>query len=287
MTAATAMRRRIDPVMMIVAVPVLLAVFAVFVLPYLWTVASGLKPQEAIFRDVSPLGLRTFLPFDPTLENVVHLFVERNIGRALLNSAIISVCQVAGTLVLCAPAAYALTRIDLPGRSVLLVLILLTFLVPYEALIVPMYSLVNGIGLSDSLAAVFLPWIASPLGLFLLRPAFEELPRELDEAARLEGAGHMRIFWSIVLPNVRTALLTLSIVTFLFSWNAFLWPLIALQSPDNAVVQIAIAQSVAPGQLPNWGETFAGAAVATLPAIAVFFLLQRHFVRSLAASGMK
>ena len=93
---------------------------------------------------------------------------------------------------------------------------------------------------------------------------------ELDDAAQIDGAGHFRIFWSIVLPNVRTALATLALITFLFSWNAFLWPLVILQSSENAVVQIAIAQSVAPGQLPNWGETFAGATIATVPLIILF-----------------
>jgi ABC-type glycerol-3-phosphate transport system permease component len=266
---------------------ILAAIIVVFLLPYAWIVASSFKPQATIFRDLNPVGWRSFVPANPTLDNVVHLFTQRGVGRALLNSAIISACQVAGTLALCSLAAYGLTRIRFRGSGIVFVLILMTFLLPIESLMVPLYQVVAHIGLQDTLVAAFIPWIASPFGLFLLRQAFEELPRELDDAATIDGAGHLRIFWSIVLPNVRTALATLALVTFLFSWNSFLWPLVILQSPENQVIQLAIAQSVAPGQLPNWGETFAGAMVATLPLILLFVFLQRFFVRGIAMTGVK
>jgi ABC-type glycerol-3-phosphate transport system permease component len=266
---------------------ILVAIIVVFLLPYAWIVASSFKPQATIFRDLNPVSWRSFVPTNPTLNNVIHLFTQRGVGRALLNSAIISACQVAGTLALCALAAYGLTRIRFRGSSIVFVLILTTFLLPIESLMVPLYQVVAHIGLQDTLVAAFIPWIASPFGLFLLRQAFEELPRELDDAATIDGAGHLRIFWSIVLPNVRTSLATLALVTFLFSWNSFLWPLVILQSPENQVIQLAIAQSVAPGQLPNWGETFAGAMVATLPLILLFIFLQRFFVRGIAMTGVK
>jgi ABC-type glycerol-3-phosphate transport system permease component len=266
---------------------ILAAIIVVFLLPYAWIVASSFKPQATIFRDLNPVSWRSFVPFNPTADNVIHLFIQRGVGRALVNSAIISACQVAGTLTLCALAAYGLTRIRFRGSGIVFVLILMTFLLPIESLMVPLYQVVARIGLQDTLIAAFIPWIASPFGLFLLRQAFEELPRELDDAATIDGAGHLRIFWSIVLPNIRTALATLALVTFLFSWNSFLWPLVILQSPENQVIQLAIAQSVAPGQLPNWGETFAGAMVATLPLILLFVFLQRFFVRGIAMTGAK
>jgi ABC-type glycerol-3-phosphate transport system permease component len=124
-------------------------------------------------------------------------------------------------------------------------------------------------------------------GLFLLRQAFEQIPAELDEAARIDGAGHIRVFWSVILPNVRTALATLILIKFLFSWNAFLWPLVAIQTQENQVIQVAVAHSAAPDYLPNWGLTFAGAAIATVPLVILFLFLQRYFVRGLATTGMK
>jgi ABC-type glycerol-3-phosphate transport system permease component len=266
---------------------ILLVILAVFLGPYAWVVASSFKPQFAIFRDLKPISLSTFFPSEPTIANFVHLFENRGIGRALVNSAIVSSCQVIGTLALCSMAAYGLTRIRFRGANVVFALVLMTFLLPIESLMVPLYIHVTGLGLADTLVGVFIPWIASPFGLFMLRQAFEEIPRELDEAARIDGAGHFRIFWSIILPNVRTPLATLALVTFLFSWNAFLWPLVILHSPRNHVVQLAIAQSVSIAQLPNWGETFAGATIATVPLIVLFLFLQRYFVRGIALTGVK
>jgi ABC-type glycerol-3-phosphate transport system permease component len=271
----------------VVSAALLVVIVVVFLLPYAWIVASSFKPQARIFRDLNPVNWHTFVPTNPTLDNVIHLFTQRGVGRALLNSAIISGCQVIGTLTLCSLAAYGLARIRFRGANIVFVVILMTFLLPIESLMVPLYQVVAHIGLRDTLIAAFIPWIASPFGLFLLRQAFEELPRELDDAATIDGAGHLRIFWSVILPNVRTALATLALVTFLFSWNSFLWPLVILQSPENQVIQLAIAQSVAPGQLPNWGETFAGAMVATLPLILLFLVLQRFFIRGIAMTGVK
>lgn len=266
---------------------VVVLIIAAFLLPYLWMVSSGLKTQNNIFSDVAPFSWRAFVPVHGTLDNVVRLFTEKSIGQALVNSLVVAVIQVAGSLVVCSLAAYGLTRMDFKGRSVVFALILATFMLPAEALVVPMYSVVADLGLQDSLVAVALPWVASVFGLFLLKQSFEEIPTSLDEAARLDGAGHFRIFWSIILPNVKTALATLCLITFMFSWNAFLWPLIVVQTPEKQVVQVAIAQSVSAGELPDWGMTFAGAAVATVPLIILFLFLQRFFVRGLATSGLR
>lgn len=271
----------------VLAGAVLTVILAVFFGPYAWIVASAFKPQFEIFRDLNPISWATFIPANPTLANFQHLFANRGVGRALINSAIVSSGQVLGTLFLCSMAAYGLTRIRFPGASIVFAVVLMTFLLPIESLMVPLYIHVTKLGLSDTLPGVFIPWIASPFGLFMLRQAFEDLPRELDEAARIDGAGHWRIFWSIVLPNVRTTMATLALVTFLFSWNAFLWPLVIIHAPRNQVIQLAIAQSVSIGQLPNWGETFAGAALATVPLIILFLFLQRYFVRGIALTGVK
>ncbi|MBE9639607.1 carbohydrate ABC transporter permease [Salipiger mangrovisoli] len=266
---------------------VLLLILACFFAPFLWVVSNSFKPQLGIFADVTPISWRTFLPLEPVLENYRTLFERTNILRALLNTAIVSAGQVALTLVLCAMAAYALTRIRFRGAKAVFVVILLTFLLPVEAMLVPLFQVVSGLGLNNTLLGVMIPWIASPFGLFLLKQAFEELPRDLEDAARIDGAGHVRIFVSVILPNVKVPLLTLGLVTFLFSWNSFLWPLVIAQSPDIQLIQVAIAQQGSPTQLPNWGETFAGATVATLPLILLFLLLQKYFTQGMAMSGIK
>ncbi|MFD2239290.1 carbohydrate ABC transporter permease [Aureimonas populi] len=277
-----------SPLARIAALSAILVIIAVvFLAPYAWIVSSSFKNQFTLFGDVSPLSWRAFVPIGGTLENYVSLIGRTNILRALMNTALVSAAQVALTLILCAMAAYALTRIRFPGANLVFVLILLTFLMPIEALMVPLYQVVSGLGLANTLTGVLIPWIASPFGLFLLRQAFEELPRELEDAARIDGAGHATIFLRIILPNMKVPLLTLGLVTFLFSWNSFLWPLVIVQTPDQQLIQVAIAQQGSPTQLPNWGETFAGATVATVPLIIVFLLLQRYFTQGMTMSGIK
>ncbi|MGG6382962.1 carbohydrate ABC transporter permease [Paenarthrobacter sp. NEAU-H11] len=266
---------------------VLAVVVVVFALPYLWIVSSGFKGQTEIFKDMSPVTWRTFFPVDAVLDNFVELFVKKRVGVALGNSLAIAAIEVLGALVVCSLAAYALTRMSFRGRGLIFALILATFMLPVEAMVVPLYRVVSGLGIEDTLWAVALPGVASVFGLFLLRQSFEQIPTELDEAARIDGAGHLRIFWSVILPNVRTSLATLILIKFLFSWNAFLWPLVAIQTQENQVIQVAVAHSAAPDYLPNWGLTFAGAAVATIPLLLLFLLLQRYFVRGLATTGMK
>jgi ABC-type glycerol-3-phosphate transport system permease component len=266
---------------------ILLTVLAVFALPYLWMVSSGFKYQTAIFKDMAPVSWTTFLPIGAVMDNFEQLFTEKGVGRALANSLLVAAIDVVGALIVCTLAAYALTRIRFRGRGVIFALILATFMLPVEAMVVPLYRVVSGLGIQDTLWAVALPGVASVFGLFLLRQTFEQIPTELDEAARIDGAGHIRVFWSVILPNVRTALATLILIKFLFSWNAFLWPLVAIQTHENQVIQVAVAHSAAPDYLPNWGLTFAGAAVATVPLVILFLFLQRYFVRGLATTGMK
>jgi ABC-type glycerol-3-phosphate transport system permease component len=266
---------------------VIVIILCCFLAPYAWIVSSSFKNQLTLFNDVAPLSWRAFLPVEGTLENYRTLFERTNVLTALMNTAIVAGGQVALTLLLCSMAAYSLTRIRFPGAKIVFVLILLTFLLPIEAMMVPLYQVVSGLGLSNSLLGVMIPWIASPFGLFLLKQAFEELPIELEDAARLDGAGHVRIFFSIVLPNVKVPMLTLGLITFLFSWNSFLWPLVIVQDPAIQVIQVAIAQQGSPTQLPNWGETFAGATVATVPLILLFLLLQKYFTQGMTTSGIK
>ncbi|MFJ2543991.1 carbohydrate ABC transporter permease [Microbacterium sp. NPDC087589] len=287
MTKANQDYRRLRILRGIASVLIVLMIIVIFALPYVWMLSSGLKTQASIFSDTSPISWRTFIPTDVTFDNLVSLFVDRGVGRALINSAIVAAAQVIGALIVCTLAAYPLTRMNFRGRGVIFALILATFMLPTEALVVPLYQLVAGMGLQDTLAAVALPWIASAFGLFLLKQSFEQVPAELDEAAMLDGAGHFRTFFSVILPVVRADLVTFVLLIFLFSWNGFLWPLVAVQSTENVLVQVAIAQSVSPGELPNWGLTFAGATVATIPLIILFIFLQRLFIPGLARTGMK
>jgi ABC-type glycerol-3-phosphate transport system permease component len=209
------------------------------------------------------------------------------VGRALINSLIVSVVQVAITVVLAVPAAYALTRLKFRLQGLMFGIILVTFMIPAEAVVIPLFQIVSTLKLSNTLYGVFLPFVASPFALFLLRQAFRDIPLDLDEAALIDGASHLKIMLRVIVPNVRPALATAALMTFLFSWNAFLWPLIVIQSQNNQLVQVAIAINTVPGELPNWGQVFSGAIIATLPVLILFIFLQRYFVRGIVASGIK
>jgi ABC-type glycerol-3-phosphate transport system permease component len=271
------------------ATVVLIIVIVIFAMPLIWITVSSFKSEQTIFADLIPFSWRTFIPLHPTLANYRSLFADHGVGRNVLNSFIIAIMQVVGALVLCTLAAYALTRLRFRGRNVIFGFILVTFMVPVEALLVPLYTVVSGLGLQDTLVAVSLPWLANVFGLFLLRQYFEEFPRELDEAARLDGAGHIRILWSIILPNVRAGLASMSLIIFLFAWNSFLWPLVINGEPSVAPLQVAISGFLSPNPTspPVWGLIFAGCVVAIIPLIVLFLLLQRYFVRGLASSGLK
>ena len=215
------------------------------------------------------------------------MFGRLGMGRALINSTIVAVSQVILTLVLCSTGAYAFSRLRFPGRRVLFVVILGTLLVPFESILIPMYLMASRLGLGDMLPAVFLPEIASAFGLFLLRQAFDDVPRELDDAALVDGASHFRVFLDVLLPNIKPALATLSVITFLWSWNGFLWPLVIIQRPELQLIQVALAQTVVPGELPNWGAILGGATIATVPVLALFLLLQRYIVQGFTESATK
>jgi ABC-type glycerol-3-phosphate transport system permease component len=259
----------------------------IFLAPYLWILASSFKSQSSIFRDVEHLSFWTFLPRSATLGNYRSAFDTEHVGQALVNSIIVSVAQVFCTLILCIPASYALTRMRFRFQGVVFGLIFVTFMVPAEALMLPLFQIEQSLHLSNTLPGVFLPWIANPFGIFLLRQAFREIPLELDEAAKIDGAGHFRVMWSVILPNVKPAIASLALMTFLFSWNSFLWPLIIVQSTSKQLIQVAIAVNTVPGALPNWGPVFGGAIIATLPVLILFGFLQRYFVRGMATSGLK
>jgi ABC-type glycerol-3-phosphate transport system permease component len=271
---------------------------ALFLIPILWVFAGTFKNQFDIFSDVRPPSIWTFVPRHPTLANIQDSLFSGGsrteeggglgLAGAFVNSAIVSICQVALTLLLCSLAAYAFSRLRFRGRNLLFFVLILALAIPLEVVLVPLYRIASGLGLTDNLIGVFLPFVAQPLGLFLLRQAFDDLPRDLDDAATIDGASHFQILYRILLPNLTPALTTVAILTFLFSWNAFLWPLVIINNPQNQLVQVAVAQAAgAPGHLPNWGVIMASASLTMVPVLMLFLFLQRYFVRGIASTGLK
>lgn len=267
----------------------LLAVLAmIFIVPYLWMIFSSLKPGVEIFKYVYPLSWRTFIPETFTLGSYRELFqlVPFPFSRYLLNSLFVAVSVTFFSLVVNALAAYAFARLPFPGRNLLFALFLSTMIIPFEVLAIPLYLQVRSFGWVNTYQALIIPWIANPLGIFLLRQFFQDIPKELEESARIDGCSHFGAFRHIVLPNSIPALVAFALIRFQASWDAFLWPLIAAPAAEKRVIQVAIASFVTEVQT-RWDLTFAASTMATLPIVLIFLLLQRYYVQGVIMSGLK
>ena len=252
----------------------------VMVFPFLWTVVTSINPGAGLG------GAPSLWPDNPSLQAYATLFTERPFARIVGNSLLLAVATTLAQLVTSATAAYAFSRLPFRGQNVVFALYLATLMIPLQVLIVPLFVEIKTLGLINTYVGALLPTIASAFGIFLLRQAVNQVPRELDEAATLDGAGHFRIFWSIILPNIRPALATLTVFAFMGSWNRFLWPLIVLRTPELQTLPVALAGLQ--GQYTTaWDVVMAGSVVSILPMLALYIFAQKYVIQGVASSGLK
>ena len=268
------------------AVMVLLASF--FLLPYVWMVSGSLRTQNEIFANLHPLSLWTFVPKQWTLASFQALLELKPFPftHYVWNSLIVAFTVTVFSLLINSCAAYVFARIRFPGRDLLFVAFLATMVIPFEVLAIPLYIEMRAFHWVDTYQALIIPFVASPLGMFLLRQFFLGLPRELEDAARIDGCSLFGAFWRVVLPNAAPALIAFGLVRFQFSWDSFIWPLIVAPSPPVRVIQVAIA-SFDSDQVVQWDLIFAAAVIASLPIVLLFAFLQRYYVQGVATSGLK
>lgn len=261
---------------------ILIAALLVVVAPFGWMVLAAVKPESEI-RRVPP----AWLPERWTLDNFSELFTRLDFPLYFGNSALVAVLITAGNLLFCPMLGYALAKLDFLGRRTLFLIVLSMLMVPGMVTFVPQFVLVSNLGLANSYAGLILPFLAGPFGVFLMRQFLASVPDELIEAARVDGAGEWRIFWRVVLPLCRPALATLGILTFLSSWNSFLWPLVVATTEDRYTLPVALALYSVGQNRTDFGLLLAGAVVMVLPVLIVFTILQRHFLRGIATTGLK
>jgi putative chitobiose transport system permease protein len=265
---------------------VLGAVIAVlFLVPLWWTVASALRPQGETFGTLFPASPWTLLPRDLTFGNFSRLF-DAGFGRAMLNSAVVTLGTLVGGLAICAAAAFALAVLRFPGRGAFFAVMVVSFLIPFDAIAIPLMSIFQGAGLANSYLALILPGVGNGFAVFLLRGFFLGIPAELAEAARVDGLGWWGVFWRIYLPLSRPALIGAGLILFVFQWQAYLWPLLIAPDPAMKVAPVAIAQ-FAGQQGVDFGAIFAGATLTALVPLLVLLFFQRYFTQSVSASGLK
>lgn len=259
---------------------VIIAGAAVMFFPFLWTIITSITPGAGLTFTPS------LVPTDPSLDAYRRLFEERPFLRIVLNSLGLAVATTLVQLFTSATAAYAFSRLPFRGRGVVFAIYLATMMIPLQVLIVPLFVELKALGLINTYLGAVLPTFASAFGIFLLRQAVNQVPRELDEAATLDGAGHFRIFSLIVLPNIRPALATLTVFAFMGSWNSFLWPLVVLRKPEFQTLPVALAGLQ--GQYTTaWDVVMAGSVVSILPMLALYLFAQRYVVQGVASSGLK
>jgi multiple sugar transport system permease protein len=253
--------------------------------PFVWMVSTSVKwPGDIMTRDIE------WLPRRVTSENYAKVFAQP-VLRWLVNSLIVATVATAFSLLSGAMTGYAFARLHFPGRGVLFFLVLATLMIPSEMTIVPLFIGFLRADLVNNYAAFILPSVASVFSVYLFRQFFLSLPRELEDAARVDGAGRFRIFFSIALPLARPAVIAASILLFTTNWNAFLWPLLVAFTEEMKTLPVGMA-TFAPGvggqtQLQSFGPAMAAMTILTLPSLLVFLVLQRYFIEGVISAGIK
>ena len=261
---------------------VMAAGLVVVIIPFVWMVVSSFKP-EAEVRSIPP----TWWPESVTTENYQLLFTQLDFPTFFMNSAIVAIVTAAGNMVFCSMLGYALAKLHFPGKKLVFALVLGTLMIPGVVTFIPLFVLTTNIGLANSLPGMILPFLAGPFGVFLMRQYILSLPDELIQAARVDGAGELRIFFSVILPLCGPAVATLGVLTFLTSWNNFLWPLVIATDESKYTLPVALALYAVGQNATKYGLLLAGSVVVVLPVLVVFLILQRRIMQGIAMTGIK
>ncbi|MDZ5471465.1 carbohydrate ABC transporter permease [Bacillus sp. 31A1R] len=250
-------------------------------LPFAWMFFSAIKPNSEIFT--SP---PTLLPSNPNWGNFIDAWTSGDYTQYFINTAVISVLTTIITLFICSLAGYTFAKYEFFGKKTLFLFFLGTMMIPMQVIMIPIFLMMAKLGLLNSYWSVILPLAANAYGVFLMRQFMSTIPTELMEAARIDGCSDFRIFWQIVLPLTKPALVTLGILTFLGAWNEFLWPLIMLDSPDMMTLQVALTQFQGQYEV-KWNLLMAASALSMIPIALIFIVFQRFLVEGIATSGVK
>lgn len=280
-TTTTATRKPV-PWTTMIAVGVLMFGAVLMIAPFLWIAQAAFGTSAAIYR-LPP----TWFPSSPTLENFHNVFEQVHFERFMLNSLIVAGSITIGQLLTCSTAAYAFARLRFPGKNTLFLVLISSLMIPLQVTIVPLFILMRQLNLYNTHLSLILPPLVSPFGVFLLRQYFLTIPNELEDAARIDGADTLTIFWRIMLPLAAPALTTLAIVTFVYWWNDFLMPLIMIHDANLQTLPVGLTLLRGRYAAGAVGSIAAGVTLAVAPVLAAFLLLQRYIIKSIVTTGIK
>jgi multiple sugar transport system permease protein len=255
---------------------------AVMIAPFAWIMQVAFSSSARAYQ-LPP----QFIPSSVTLQNFENVFKDVPYLNFMRNSLFIATAITIGQLITCPMAAYPFARLKFPGKNVLFILLLATLMIPVQVTIVPLFIFMRQIGLYNTLWSVILPALISPFGVFLLRQYFMTIPTELEDAARIDGASYITIFWRIIIPLSWPAIMTLGIITFVFWWNEYFTPLIMIHDPLLQVLPVGLTLLQGRYSAGAVGNIAAGVTMAVVPILIVFLLLQRNIIKSIASTGIK
>lgn len=255
---------------------------AVMIFPFAWQIIMSLSTNAEVIS-IPP----TFWPEQLHPENYAHVFDRLPFLDQLWVSVAITVLRTVGQLVLCSMAGYAFARMEFPAKGVILALVLAILMVPPQVYLLPQYQIIQGLGWLNTIIGIAAPGVFSAFGTFLMRQFFLSLPRELEEAARLDGANAFQVFWKIMLPLARPGLSALAIITVLWSWNDLLWPLIVATNAQNMPLSAGIATLTSGRTIADYPLMLAAAMLAMAPVLILFLMMQRRVIDGIAFSGLK
>jgi len=270
------------------ALVIVLAIPAfIWLVPTIWMLSLSFQPNDVLARTTSSTGFG-LIPIPLTSENFFELFAFGYTPLWFLNSIIVALGMTLGVLVVSTTAGYALARLEFRFKRVVVVICLVGLMIPEQAVFIPLYTMFADFGWHNSYQALILPRVAVPIGVFLMMQFFKGLSKDIEEAARLEGVGWLQIFWYVMLPLARPAMVTLAILTFLYAWNDYLWPLVSAQKREYFTITLGLASIQSNfAQSEGLGRVMASGVIASLPVVGLFLIFQRYVVRAMSVGGSK
>lgn len=266
-------------------VALLLASFVVM-LPILWFMTSSFRSNNEVFANINPFSLKEMFFGSYSLENYKTLFVKYNFVKTIGNTLLICFLTISIGVFVCSMAGYALAKMDFAGKKIMLLLVLFSIMIPFDAIAIPLYSIIMKLKWMDTYKAVILPAVANGMTIFLFRQSFMDIDNSLMESARMDGAGELRTYLQIVMPVCIPTIISGALVMFTAQWNAFMWPLLVARSDKLKMLQVALADF----QLENgtlWAELFAGITISMLIPCLILIPFQKYYIRGIASSGSK
>jgi len=252
-----------------------------FIYPFYWMVMASLAPE-------SEIGALTLLPSSFTFNSYLQMFEKIPIGRAFFNSIFVATIVTSGVLVLCSMVGYALSRLRFAGRNLIFYVIIFTMTLPFQITLIPNYIIMVKLGWIDTYLALIIPYLINAFAIIMFRQAFQTIPQDLIDAARIDGCGELRIIFQILWPNIVPSLVTVGIITFMATWNEVLWPLIVIRDESLMTMpQLVTLFSVGGRAESQLGVKLASATILAIPIIVAYLFFQKYFIQSMASAGMK